>query len=137
MPSAPIRRIEQDRQRVRPSIEDGKVGETVAIEIAYDQGGRIAAGFVAEGGLKTAIAIAQQHTHAAIPVIVCARTIVGHGQVEDAVAVPISHDHGGGRSANMIAGTTAERGVIVAQHDAYGAARLAVIEPAVSYGQVE
>src|SRR5262249_40107469 len=79
---------QQDSDRASEEIGHGEVQDAVAVEIACEDGVRFASGGEVAGGLQGAVAVAQQHAHAA------GIREVGDGQVRNAIAVEIAYYHG-------------------------------------------
>src|SRR5262249_19689456 len=92
-------------------IGHGEVEQTVVVHVPHHQGDGETTDAEGAGILEGAVAVAQEHSHAAA-------AIVGHGEVEPAVAVEVFHRHGMGAISGGEGPRTQEAGVAVAQEPA-------------------
>src|SRR6266851_2513627 len=102
----------------------------IAVEVPHRHGTGTKPGGEVAGGLETAVAVAQQHTHgAAAP--------VGHGEVEMAIAVKVPHRHGLGIASGGEGAGSLEAAVAVAQQHTHAPSSEGPVSAGVGHDKVE
>jgi hypothetical protein len=99
--------------RSTATVSDGEVENAVAVHVPDRHGYRIRANRIGLGGMKGAVAVAQQDTDRAV------HFVVGHNEIADSVAVEVGHGHRPGIGPRGVSRRSDETGVCGSSHEAY------------------